>query len=165
MAHICLDCYNVFNIKSERCPIAKCGGEIIEVDELFVDTIIILNQKGYYTKYCCSGHTYKTDNSYIYFHNFVKLPYLPEGYRYDEDIYPFIKEQKEYVKQNVIRNIFTEKDKYKYQNGILRNAQNVLEWAQSLPKFDDYEDDGEWIDIEDKDLYLRDLINDDKILN
>ena len=29
---------------------------IIEVDEAIAETISILNKKGYYTKYCCSGH-------------------------------------------------------------------------------------------------------------
>ena len=29
---------------------------IFEVDEDIAETISILNKKGYYTKYCCSGH-------------------------------------------------------------------------------------------------------------
>ena len=51
-----------------NCPICGRTDNFIEVDPNIIKTISILNQKGYYTKYCCEGH----DNSiyrigYIYF--------------------------------------------------------------------------------------------------
>ena len=34
--------------------------DVFEVDDLIADTIILLNKKGYKTKYCCAGHNDKS---------------------------------------------------------------------------------------------------------
>ena len=39
---------------------------VFEVDEDIADTISILNKKGYYTKYCCSGHVKDPNIYYMY---------------------------------------------------------------------------------------------------
>lgn len=50
-----------------KCPIcAKERIDGIEIDPNIADAISILNQKGYYTKACCDGHS-KKDEPYIYF--------------------------------------------------------------------------------------------------
>lgn len=92
MAKLCVDCFEVYDesypiIKGEynHCPKADCIGNVIEVDELLLPTIIELNKKRYYTKYCCSGHYYSKggDNCYIMFEDGVILPNIPNGFKYD----------------------------------------------------------------------------------
>ena len=53
-----------------RQPVAEAP--VIEVDELMLPTIMLLNQKGYCTEYCCSGHAYEGYYSpYIVFNSFL----------------------------------------------------------------------------------------------
>lgn len=61
----------------------KCGGNVCEVDDLCIDAIIILNKKGWTTKFCCSGHLDEEDvGTYVYFeHAPDNLP--PIGFRWD----------------------------------------------------------------------------------
>ncbi len=93
-----MDCFEYFNprlLKSfdngytYHCPIDDCGGDVVEIDELIAPTIVMLNQKGYITKYCCSGHFYKENpvlNTYIYFEDYVELPMeLPYGFELERD--------------------------------------------------------------------------------
>jgi hypothetical protein len=68
MAYVCLECGEIYTERMERCPKASCYGEVAEVDELMIPTIIKLNDKGYITDYCCSGHFYdKCSTPYIMF--------------------------------------------------------------------------------------------------
>ena len=69
MAYVCLECNEIYVDKMERCPKASCGyGPVVEIDELMIPTIIALNDKGYETSYCCSGHFYdKCSAPYIAF--------------------------------------------------------------------------------------------------
>ena len=68
MAYVCLECNEIYTEKMGRCPKASCCGEVVEVDELMIPTIIALNEKGYVTDYCCSGHFYdKRSTPYIMF--------------------------------------------------------------------------------------------------
>ena len=39
---------------------------VFEVDEDIADIISILNKKGYYTKFCCSGHAKDLGIHYMY---------------------------------------------------------------------------------------------------
>lgn len=67
MAYVCLECGEIYTEKMERCPKASCYGEVAEVDELMMPIIIKLNDKGYITDYCCSGHFYDRNVPYILF--------------------------------------------------------------------------------------------------
>jgi hypothetical protein len=72
MAYVCLECGEIYTERMERCPKASCYGEVAEVDELMIPTIIKLNDKGYITDYCCSGHFYdKCSSPYIMFSDFI----------------------------------------------------------------------------------------------
>lgn len=42
--------------KHNTCPRLDCGGEMVYIDELIYPTILLLNQNGYITEFCCSGH-------------------------------------------------------------------------------------------------------------
>lgn len=137
---LCLNCYKVYNqktIKNNICKVKNCHGDIVEIDELFTPVIAELNRKGYKTRYCCSGHYAESSpDSYIYFEDGIQLPSLPEGYRYDQDIYPEVDWDKwNMSERKTIRRLF-DKD-----NGIgglskdiFNNAVSVLKWAEGLPE-------------------------------
>jgi len=59
MAYLCLECYETYQMHLPYCPKTSCHGEIIEVDDLMLPVIMLLNQRGYYTEFCCSGHVYE----------------------------------------------------------------------------------------------------------
>ena len=95
MPKFCLTCGEIYDDKLlslkvddwNFCPKASCIGRVIEVDELMLPTISELNNKGYYTCNCCSGHYYSNggDNCYIMFNDGVKLPNLPKGFKWESD--------------------------------------------------------------------------------
>jgi hypothetical protein len=87
------------------------NGENIEIDPPFEPIINILNEKGYITLFCCSGHE-GIKKSYIMFHPEVDLPYYPLKYQYK---YP-----------NVIKRQLESSE-------ICSNAKEVLRWAETLP--------------------------------
>ena len=58
MAYMCMGCYEIYNGDLGMCPKASCEGEVVEIDELMVPAIRLLNEKGYMTEFCCSGHVY-----------------------------------------------------------------------------------------------------------
>ena len=58
MAYVCLECGEIYNEKMGHCPKGSCYGEVAKVDELMIPTIIKLNDKGYMTNHCYSGHFY-----------------------------------------------------------------------------------------------------------
>lgn len=66
MAYMCMECYEIYDGQMQMCPKANCAGEIVEIDELMIPTIKMLNEKGYMTEFCCSGHTYDNGcNTYV----------------------------------------------------------------------------------------------------
>lgn len=65
---------------------SKLSWEVVELDELITSTIIELNKKGYYTKFCCSGHWYQNKpNTYIYFLDNCLPDIVPEGFIVQEN--------------------------------------------------------------------------------
>lgn len=59
MAFLCNQCWvlkSVYELGDLSC---NCGGEIVHIDDQMVTIIRILNQKGYKTQYCCSGHDFE----------------------------------------------------------------------------------------------------------
>ena len=62
---VCSKCFN--NVDKCNCN-ADRHRQWIEIDRPIQKTIRILNEKGYKTIYCCSGHN-NHDNLYIYFNN------------------------------------------------------------------------------------------------
>ena len=71
MAYVCLECGEIYTEKMARCPKASCYGRVVEIDELMIPTIIALNDKGYVTDFCCSGHFYDRNVPYIFFSPFI----------------------------------------------------------------------------------------------
>jgi hypothetical protein len=134
---MCKNCYEQYNIKRRsKLFCKKCGCELVEIDENFIEAIILLNKKGYYTCFCCSGHPNNKDcyHAYISFEDGLILPNLPSKYMYDKDRWPDINFLKHNCDGYAIRIEFEEKENLiKLQKEILISAINVLEWAEKLP--------------------------------
>jgi len=140
---LCLNCYELFDEKCldfdynrdyNWCPKLDCGGDLIQVDELFVPIIIELNKKGYMTHYCCSGHIHEGHcggiSSYIWFYpdNNVKdiiKNNLPKNYKFDYG-------NDGGVDINRIFNSKLPKDKLLQE--VCKNAIEMIKWAKKLPK-------------------------------
>ena len=107
MGYICLSCLNEFN-KEElsfndkygnyryKCPIKKCSSyDMVEIDDLILPIIKILNQKGYKTEYCCSGHLTERDtNTYIVFDKNTIPKIIPKDFILENEEYYKIMEYK-----------------------------------------------------------------------
>lgn len=137
---------------------------IFEVDEDIAETISILNKKGYYTKYCCSGHSmdprlyekynignneefeykelgYVVNNEKDSFD--ILLPYIFTAVyiMFDEDFdfeylpVGFKKEENNIITKKIY--FYKEKEKKSWDeidNEIKITNDNLLKWAISLPK-------------------------------
>ena len=68
-----------------HCPNADCYGKAFEIDELMIIPIKLLNQKGYKTRFCCSGHiSDKIGGGYVAFRPNIDIPSLPKGWKKDK---------------------------------------------------------------------------------
>lgn len=143
MPLMCEDCFSQYNIKRRSGLYCKyCGGNLVEIDEIFIEAIILLNEKGYYTKYCCSGHPDPKGfhGAYISFYDGGCLPFLPDGWMYDKDRWTHIDFSKHLDSGLAIRIEFSDaEDLVELQREILQKAINVLDWAISLPDINDVE--------------------------
>lgn len=133
--HVCMDCYEHYDYRflslpPDRiyvCPKNNCQGDVVELDELIAPTIILLNQKGYTTKYCCSGHWYENPNGYIFFEDWVdKFDVLPEGFEYDPP-HTYAGEF------STFRNKHNEEDGVSEYDFVIESNKSLLKWAEALP--------------------------------
>ena len=135
MPIMCMDCFQVYEIDHvkfdackgycNRCPKIECSGCIVKLDELIVPIVKILNQKGYTTKYCCSGHSYdifEAVNFYIMFERGIRIPEeLPAN---------FIRESNNTIRKSYKNN--KENDEIPLHYEILNTVADVLSWAIRL---------------------------------
>ena len=115
--------------------IVKLDGYDVEIDDDIVGSIIELNNKGYTTFTCCSGHNTKESfYGYICFKNKLIRKYRePLGWGRDCDILPEYDEQR-YWKQSkrTIRYFMDEKcDKEKTIKIMMKNLKI---WVDGLEK-------------------------------
>ena len=123
------DLYSAYNMP---CPKTGCSGSMFEVDELMLPTIKILNEKGYTTKFCCSGHYYHSPSSgYLWFEEWVELPNLPKGFSIDKNtkVGICIRPTRAFDRNHY-------KSTYKDFSIICDEAKSLFEWAVNLPEVD-----------------------------
>ena len=101
-----------------------------EVDDKIAESIIKLNNKGYETAMCCSGHPDEKEiTPYVMFTRFVSygIEYIPFGWIVDERF-----------KELVIRRFFTDEEKEIFTKEQLVDiaARELDNWVDSLPKFE-----------------------------
>lgn len=151
MAKLCMMCLESYDESIEllmvnedadgtlyrQCPKRSCLGSIVDIDDLMLSTIVILNEKGYFTRSCCSGHLEELiTESYIEFE--TKEPILemiPQGY--ELNIVTKTDEKGEKISENLILS-----KKMAMLEGIggykdlLENSLNLHNWAEILPILD-----------------------------
>lgn len=129
-----------------KCGNKKCSGELFGVDELIAPSIILLNKKGYRTKFCCSGHIapdevvifcekykkhYRNEgiDSYITFEKNIKLPNLPKGYKFDND------NENPELNNTIRKNFNHRKNPKNLLKDIIDNSILLLEWVENLENY------------------------------
>ncbi|MBQ4523365.1 MAG: hypothetical protein IJA10_10530 [Lachnospiraceae bacterium] len=131
--YLCLECGEIYNseqlnlnpfLEDILCPKSSCSGYLIEVDELLIPTIKLLNDKGYITNYCCSGHySNHSPRCYILFAEGIDIPNTPKRFKK--------------VKLGdclSLESLYSSKGKsYRDFYEICDNAKTLLKWAISLP--------------------------------
>jgi hypothetical protein len=118
-------------IKGVNSSCRACGQKwaLVEIDDLLTPTIIILNLKGYGTKYCCSGHV-GHPYAYISFEQDKAPSIFPEGWHPEATgwgaiaIYISSPEQ--------ILDMSLEGMAAMYR-ALVTFSLNALAWAESLP--------------------------------
>ena len=100
-----------------------------EVDDKIAESIIKLNNKGYETAMCCSGHPDEKEiTPYVMFTRFVShvIEYIPHTWVADERF-----------KELVIRRFFTDEEKEIFTKEQLVDiaARELDNWVDSLPEF------------------------------
>lgn len=107
----------------------------IKVDPLIANAIKILNEKGYTTKFCCSGHP---DELYKYENN---IYHLGSHVTFDNDTLKIIDETKDIPRNWICNEIgiyrfFTEEevDVFKPEQLIQISMKELEEWANELPE-------------------------------
>jgi hypothetical protein len=136
----CTTCWELYRSSSGTildgysCPKRDCQGHVADIDELLLPAIVLLNEKGYMTKNCCSGHFHAgtSDSAYIQFEETVEqedLPVLPKGFKFDTG------------NQNLvcIRRELRAKDQFDLHRKAVESSIDVLEWARTIEPCSDCE--------------------------
>ena len=100
-----------------------------EVDDKIAESIIKLNNKGYETAMCCSGHPDEEEIiPYVMFNRFVscRIEYIPFSWVVDKN-----------YKELVIRRFFTDEEKEIFTKEQLVDiaARELDNWVDTLPEF------------------------------
>ena len=100
-----------------------------EVDDKIAESIIKLNNKGFETTMCCSGHPDEKEiTPYVMFTRFVSygIEYIPFGWIVDERF-----------KELVIRRVFADEEKEIFTKEQLVDiaARELDNWVDTLPIF------------------------------
>lgn len=114
-----------FEYGNGTCPTEGCKGEAFGIDEDMIIPISILNDKGYITDWCCSGHIFD-DNSdgYIAFHGKRSFPAsVPDGWYQDCNDYRFC-----------IRCHNRDSNPIKRRELIKKHMDSLITWALGLEK-------------------------------
>ena len=137
-AYCCKVCWSVYrpDAEGDRCYLASCsGGEIIILDEGLLQVCEILNGKGYFTRFCCSGHAHQRyPRTYVQFDLACAFKTLPAGFSALTRYNPYAK-----TKITTVSKYFScrELSKVELQLELFQAAIDLLKWADSLESFDE----------------------------
>ena len=100
-----------------------------EIDDKIAESIIKLNNKGYETAMCCSGHPDEEEIiPYVMFNRFISygIEYIPFSWVVDKN-----------YKELVIRRFFTDEEKEIFTKEQLVDiaARELDNWVDTLPEF------------------------------
>jgi len=127
-----------------HCPLRNCAGQVIDIDDDIYESYKILNAKGYWTIYCCSGHAYETElddfelndvKSYVSFGDDFDFDYLPEGFIVEKGSWVDAggnESQSTTISKKYDRNLST----VDLQLEIWKSMGGLLIWADKLEPFD-----------------------------
>jgi len=124
----CLQCGHIYDrdssFENNFCPILHCGGEVVDLDDNILDSIRLLNKKGYATEYSCAGHIWGGD------------PYIVFSYDIHEET--FLSFPKDFISEvfggslKIFKNICAESDIDRLR--LLNEASlDLLDWAYNIP--------------------------------
>lgn len=146
MKNVCLKCGCVKNEFSSQLSLfydgKECNHDFVEIDDMLIETILILNRKGYKTKACCQGHIYEGCNlGYISFKLPIFIKYKNPEFTYVESSYSCVLEAKSIDElpktSDILFNNITKQDNViMLYNSIYKFCSSVLKWAYELPEFD-----------------------------
>ncbi|UCE65338.1 MAG: hypothetical protein JSU85_10730 [Candidatus Zixiibacteriota bacterium] len=143
---LCPSCLQLFSVDKLKeydnlsgdlfylCPNKKCGNkQLFIVDDLMIETIILLNRKNYRTVGCCSGHITDLESSgiYIEFDKEIKdiivdlVPPNSSGLRREDDIATFVY----YLDSDIVTCKTSPLEKMKY---LYEGNRAFYEWAEQL---------------------------------
>jgi len=132
---ICDTCFEDFFNCTCNWPDDVYQDHEIEVDYDIQPAITLLNQKGYRTRYCCSGHCDDTfSNAYIAFDKPYQFKEMPEGWTYDSFRYKGIKKEYRHVIRplNLTKRELNKMDELELYDYLEKVNRNLLTWAKGL---------------------------------
>ena len=125
-------------IVCNKCFINSCNckdNDYVEIDDKILDTIKLLNSKGYITEHCCSGH-YGSEQLYVIFNRLYAFneDKLPEGFYVDnKNTYRIYPRTSIHSKQFWTLDKETTKDDDSINSYIDKINKDLYNWALSLP--------------------------------
>lgn len=140
--------YNAKMLEIESTPKAE-RYQYNNIDEMILPAVKLLNEKGYFTRGCCSGHFGKNIKTYIQFDREIKqedFPNIPKGFQDGIlqliDFRPLTEQEIESRRVSAVDNvsiyeISAEETGGTGYNGflsILKANAALLEWALQLPE-------------------------------
>lgn len=129
--YLCLSCGNVYNGRFLRnedievpCPMCSCHYYAFEIDEEMIIPIRMLNEKGYITQHCCSGHIFDDScGGYISFVYPEEIKDALEGWYID--------------KKGVLRyHMDTDETEANKLKTIHSHIESLIQWCENLEILD-----------------------------
>ena len=128
----CNHCWTRFatgQLTYKYCPLPECEGEVVPIDDDMATTILLLNDKGYMTRNCCSGHVGDScPSTYIQFFNQIEFATTPKGFTVEvRELSPHL------TVTNICKQHNRKTDPVKLQKSIWKACADLLDWAEKLP--------------------------------
>lgn len=132
---MCDTCLNNFCECTCNWPDDDFENHLFEVDDNIQPALTILNQKGYVTRYSCSGHSEdKFTNAYIMFDRPYQFDDMPKGWRYDNFTYRGIKKEYRHLIRpiNLTYKEILQMDEIELYDYLAKVNKDLFIWAEKL---------------------------------